>query len=70
LHGTCQRKGVDREALAKCGKVIDILFFYDLHTGVCSTKGYLHLDQALVEGHAYAHVPNTIHIDGFDIILS
>jgi hypothetical protein len=65
-----KEKALIEEALAECGKVVDIRFFYDPHTGVRSTRGHLHLDQTPVEGRTFAPIPNTIRIDGFDIILS
>jgi hypothetical protein len=67
--GPAKEKALIEEALVECGKVIDIHFFHDPHTGVRSTRGHLHLDQTLVEDHAYAQVLNTIRIDDFDIIL-
>jgi hypothetical protein len=59
-----KEKALIEKALAECGKVVDIHFFYDPHTGVCTTRRHLHLDQTPVEGHTFFPIPNTIRMDG------
>lgn len=58
------------KALAECGKVVDLRFFRDPHTGRRTTRGCLHLDHTPKDGLTLAQIPSTIRVGEANVILS